>query len=201
MDPQMDHISRCILHFILCCNVTHTFAMRLTPLGLHNMPTQRAQKILQPLHHNTSPHHCCSGIVATAKNVHPPSNPPILLTTQTSLHYHFMSMTPCYTSFHAEYAPGEDITIQIPITQPVKTELDIYCLILHNQTAQEQIYQQINGMYLICGCTIFLHHPLLHYPLILYPSTLEADFSYMLERLIINYLLIDLQTLWGGWHL
>ena len=121
--------------------------------------------------------------------------------TQTSLHYHPTTMTPRYVHFHAEYIPGEEITIQVPIAQPLRTEMDVYCYILHNRVAREIIHLQIDGMRLIMGYTIFLRHPLLRYPLILYPNTSDADFDYMLKQLITDCLHKDLLTSWEEWRL
>jgi hypothetical protein len=98
---------------------------------------------------------------------------------------------PLYTTFQAQYAPTDYITIQTPIAQPLKTEHDVYHYILHHQTAQGHIYQHINEMCLTFGYPIILYHPLLRYPLILFPGTTDAEFEDMLEELITKCLHSD----------
>ena len=102
-----------------------------------------------------------------------------------------MTTNPLYTTFKAQYAPVDYITIQTPITQPLKTEHDVYHYILHNQTARGHIYRHINGKCFMFGCPIILYHPLFRYPLILFPDTSDAEFENTLKELITKCLHSD----------
>jgi hypothetical protein len=200
-DPQRHIVSRCTLRSTPCRYVTCTPATHLPPPP----PPQRVSSTRTKGLTATTPQHIptplslryCSHSDERTSTI----NPSIPLMTQTSLHYHPTTTTPRYVHFHAKYIPGEEITIQVPITRPLRTKIDVYRYILHNRVARETIHLQIDGMRLIMGYTIFLRHPLLRYPLILYPNTSDADFDYMLERLITDCLRNDLLTSWEEWHL